>query len=144
MSEKSKEVTLHSGRKVNIKRVPRYVLWRHGRTANTFQMKAFEAAQMKSVEEEQDDKRILAERGFALIESLSEDERQKLQAYIDDVIKSSTDIEDVDALSEDDYWEIFGRILYATPDAPIETKDGETDAQSVETFPPQSTLSGVS
>jgi hypothetical protein len=86
----------------------------------------------------------LTERGLALFDSLSEDEAQKLQAYVDDVIKNSTDIVDVDALSEDDYWEIFGLALYATPGAPIETEDGETDVKSVENFPVQSEVSAIS
>jgi hypothetical protein len=84
------------------------------------------------------------ERGLSILESLSVDEAQRLQAYVDDVIKNSTDIGDVDLLAEDEYWEIFRRTLYADPDVPIKTEDGETDTKSVETFPLQSEVSAIS
>lgn len=131
-----KEITLRSGRKVNTKQLPRYVLWRHGRAAQTFQVKSLEIAQGEADS--------INERGLSILESLSVDEAQRLQAYVDDVIKNSTDIGDVDLLAEDEYWEIFRRTLYADPDVPIKTEDGETDTKSVETFPLQSEVSAIS
>jgi len=127
-----KEITLKSGRKIQWHKCPRYVLWRHGRTAHTFQLKAQEAAEAEILDP--------VERGLSMFEALSEPEAKKLQAFADDVVKNSTDVKDPDDLSELDYWEVFGRTLFSSPDAPIETKDGETDSKSVETFPDESKL----
>jgi hypothetical protein len=128
----SKKITLPSGKKASYQRCQRYVLWRHGRTAHTFQIKAQQAAE-SGIEDP-------VERGLSLFESLSQAEAKKLQAFADDIVKNSTDIKDPGELSEADYWYIFGLVLYSSPDATIETEDGETDQKSVETFPLQPIL----
>ena len=122
-----KEITLKSGKKIKWQICPRYILWRHGRAAHTFQLKAQEIARGGVPDP--------VEAGLALFESLTDEEAKKLQAFADDVIENSSDVEDVGALSEIDYWQIFGLTLYSNQNAPIQTEDGETDSQAVETFP---------
>lgn len=125
------KITLKSGKVINWHKCPRYVLWRHGRTAHTFQLKAQEAEQ-SGIEDP-------VERGLSMFESLSEFEAIKLQKFADDIIKNSTD-ESPDELSEEDYWEIFGLTMYSNQNSKIETEDGETDVESVESFSEESVI----
>ena len=129
----AEEYQLPTGRKVNYSNVPRHVLWKHGRISQTFQVKAAELSQRDDLN--------FDERGLALLESLTDDERVKFQAFADDVVKRCTG-EDPDSFAEIDYFTLVGKVLYSLNGAKVQTKEGETDTDSVVTFPEQSGVSG--
>lgn len=128
----SKEITLKSGRVIKWRKCPRYILWGHGKTVHTFQKRAQEA-QEGGIEDP-------VERGLSMFEQMSDFERIKLQKLGDDIVKNTTDVRDPDDLTEAEFWEVFGLTMYSTPDAPIETEDGETTVEAVETFPVESVI----
>jgi hypothetical protein len=125
-------------REVELVRPPRYVMWRHGRSAKTFSHRVSEilaATKGENVEADPE------EQGLMLLESMDEQEAIKFQAFADDVVRFSTKPQvKVDELTEISYWTVFGRRLYAVPDTPVETEEGETDIKAVENFPKESEL----
>lgn len=130
-------------REVELIRPPRFVLWRHGRSAKTFSHRVEEiAAATKGEGGEPPD---VEEQGLRLLESMSEHEAMKFQEFADDVVRHSTRPNvKVDELTETSYWTVFGHLFYSKPDTPVETKEGETDIKTVESFPKESPFLPVS
>lgn len=131
-----KEITFPSGAKRNWQRPPRFVLWRHGKTAQTFGSRMEAIATGGEAESYED-------QGLLFFASLTDDEACKFQAFVDDVVKHSVTLlpgETVDAISEQDYWHAFGLTMYNHNEAPIETTEGETTAAAVGMFPIESAL----
>lgn len=129
-------------REVELVRPPRYVLWRHGRSAKTFSHRVEEIAAASKGEEVEPD---VEEQGLRLLESMTEQEAVKFQAFADDVVRHATEPRvKVDELTEISYWTVFGHLFYSKPNTPVETKEGETDIKAVESFPQESELLPVS
>lgn len=130
-------------REVELVRPPRYVLWRHGRSAKIFLHRVNEiTAAAKGEDGERAD---TEEQGLMLLESMSEPEAIKFQAFADDVVNHSTKPQvQVSELSELSYWNVFGHVFFSRPDTPVETEEGETDIKAVETFPAEPGVSPLS
>jgi hypothetical protein len=119
-------------------RPPRFVLWRHQRVMQTFQSRVNEIAEGNSEAPSE-------EQGLLFLESLSDEEGRKYQAFTDDIVKHSLSPKpDIDELSEEAYWQTFAWAMYATPNTPVETKEGVTTVEAVETFSGESALSEAS
>lgn len=130
------QITLIDGstREVEHRRPPRFVLWRHSRAMTTFQSKVDEIAEGFSTADPQ-------EQGMRFLESLTDEEGTKYQAFIDDIVKHSHHPQvSVDRISEESYWTLFGMSFYGTPETKVDTTEGVTDVRSVETFPEKSGL----
>lgn len=121
------KIELPSGRVVNYTPVPRFVLWRHQRIGQTFQIK------VKQIEEGFSDA-SQEEQGMRLFESMTEDEAQRFQAFADDVVKHATG-QDPSSFTEFDYMTIVTKVLYSQPGVKVQVKEGETTVEAVETFP---------
>lgn len=126
-------ITLPSGREVDYTRPPRRVFWRHGRIGQTFQVKVNEIAKSN-------EGMSAAEQGLLLLESLSEDESRRFQAFADDLVRHATN-EDPDTFEELDYFTVVGKVLYSIPGATIETKEGAASVEDVENFSSKRKLS---
>ena len=126
-----------SGNTYQWTRPPRHVHWRHGRTGQTFQNKVNDIA-------ESDPDNLLSdqERGMLLLESMSEDEAAALERYIVDVLKSGLGYEPTqDRVPEPDFWELFGRAVYGSKEAKVETTEGEMSVETLDTFREKSGVS---
>jgi hypothetical protein len=110
-------------------RPPRFIMWRHGRSSQTFQSRFESIAEGgKELPDE--------EKGLLFMESLSDEEGRRYQAFTDDVVKHSLSPQpNVDELSEESYWEVFALTFYGVQSVPVETKEGVTTVEAVETFP---------
>jgi hypothetical protein len=131
------EILFNDGHKeeVELVRPPRHILWKHGRTGQAFQSRVEEIANGYKDE-------TAEAQGLILLESMSDDERIKFKAFADDIIRYSTNPQvDPDEVHEISYWQVFARKMYGVSDAPVETKEGVTTVEAVETFPLESALS---
>lgn len=83
---------------------------------------------------------------LAFMESLSDDEVNKLTAYarvlLLDIVTEpalSSHPRDgqlcIDDVPSDDFWFVFGKAMVGLPEMPVKTKDGETTVEAVENFP---------
>lgn len=127
-------------REVELVRPPRYVFWRHGRSAKIFSHRVNEI--MAATRGEDGKPGDPEEQGIMLLGSMEELEAIKLQAFADDVVRHSLKPQvKVDELTEISYWKVFAHRLYSKPDTPVETEEGETDIKTVETFCNESPLS---
>lgn len=134
------ELIFNDGHKqtVQLVRPKRSILWKHGRTARMFSHKV---EQIANGEKEAD----IEEQGLVLLESMSEAEADKFQAFADDVVRNSTVPKiNPEDLTEISYWQVFGHVFYAIPNSAVETSEGDTTLESVENFHPESELSVVS
>jgi len=124
-----------STQEIELVNIPRNILWKHGRTGQAFQSRINEIVSGYKDESPE-------AQGLIFLESMTDEERLKFKNFADDIIKYSTSPQvEPDSLTEMSYWVIFGRKMYGLPDAPIQTTEGETTVEAVETFPVQSTLS---
>jgi hypothetical protein len=144
-----RELICPSGRKFTWHRPPRNVFWKHGIAALAFSDRV--QAMLENIAGRylagEDLERTRAEEAARLYEGMSEEQRLKTQAYVDDVIVNSVDLEPDESpndLEDGDYWHIFNYTTYLSKAAPIQTKEGETDTQTVETFPEEQRLSADS
>lgn len=82
---------------------------------------------------------------LAFIESLSDDEINKLMAFgrvmlVDAVTEPALSLNPregqlcVDDVPLGDFWFIFTSVMNGLPEMPVKTKDGETTVEAVETF----------
>lgn len=82
---------------------------------------------------------------LAFIESLSDDEINKLMAFgrvmlVDAVTEPVLSLNPregqlcVDDVPLNDFWFIFTSVMNGLPEMPVKTKDGETTVEAVETF----------
>lgn len=123
-------ITCTSGNTYQWTSPPRHVHWRHGRTGQTFQQKVNAIAE-GDPEGEMD----ATERGMRLMESLSEHDAAALERYINDVLRHGLGYEPTqDKVPEGDFWELFGRAVYGVGATKVETAEGDTTAEAVETF----------
>lgn len=123
----SEKIEAPSGKTYNWTKPPRHVHWRHGRIASAFsaKMQALSGNGSAGVSDE--------ERGLLLLESMTADEAERLQRYVDDVVRAGTGVSPSE-LPEVDYWFLFARAVYGNPETKVETAEGVTTAGAVETF----------
>jgi hypothetical protein len=133
-----RELTLPSGQVVEF-RPPRVeVFLKHGRFP--YQL-ARKLQDVEGQDELSDD-----EKGAVLFASLTPDEQKQFSIYADDVVigsvvspkisrnpKSDEEIH-VEDVPRGDYWTLFTASTRGIGSQPIETKDGETTVEAVETF----------
>jgi hypothetical protein len=137
-----REITGPSGRKFNWHRPPRHIFWKHGKASLTFSARVsvmFEGITERLLAGE-DEEQVRAEEAARLYEGMTDEQRIGCQAFVDDVIANSVDLEPGEApndLRDNDYWYIYNLTTYGEKTAPIQTKEGETTAEVVETFPEQ-------
>lgn len=143
-----KEITLKStGRKIKWQRCPRYVMWRHERTAQSLRVRVMRLGSIPDDASEEEKRRLEQEYGLSILEKMSDEEGEKFQTYVEDVVRHSEvgiTEEQLEEMPDPELWEIFGLSTHSVPHAPVETKDGETDMQTVETFRDESVVSGRS
>jgi hypothetical protein len=141
-----REITVPSGRKFMWHRPPRHIFWKHGRTQLTFtsDVNAVTREVMQSVTSEEEFQVKMSEKATDYFAGLSDEQRIKTQALLDEVVANSVNLEEGEVpndLDDSDIWHIYNLAVHGFKAAPVETKDGETDAESVETFSSQSGLS---
>lgn len=82
---------------------------------------------------------------LAFIESLSDDEINKLMAFgrvmlVDVITEPALSLQPregqlcIDDVPMDDFWFIFTSVMNGLPEMPVKTKDGETTVEAVENF----------
>lgn len=133
------KVKLTNGEEREVSRCPKYVMWRHGRAASIFAHRIQEIARgYKDLSAE--------DQGMMLLETMTDDEGEKFEAFADDVVRHSFKpaLKDVSLVKPEDYMPIFAKTFYGEPDAKVETEGGEASIQDVETFPDESAISETS
>lgn len=133
MARQWREILFPSGKTRRWSKPPRFVFWRHERAALAF------SARMNEVEGDSPE-----EKGQVFIEGLSDEEGERFQRFLDDVVAHSLDFEQgesVDTLPQGDYMYAFALSTHDAPETIIKTTGGETDAETVSTFPAEPSVS---
>jgi hypothetical protein len=136
-------VKCESGNEYEWTQPPRHVHWKHGRIARTFNQRSAEFFDGGDLPQEEKARRY-EEQGIAMLEALTDDERARLEAYIDDVLRCGLGSGvDVRQIPGGDYFELFARSVYGVKTQKVATEEGTTDVESVDNFSDEPALPGL-
>jgi|ERR1051325_11778546 hypothetical protein len=144
-----REITGPTGRKFMWHKPPRAVMWRHGQAALVFRNSVsamFERLAQQVGDAKDKDlelQRLIEQESVRLYAEMTDEEREKIQLYGDDVIANSVDLDEGESpndLEEPDYWYIFNYSTLGHKQSQVQTKEGATDIETVETFSEQSII----
>jgi hypothetical protein len=142
----SDTVTCTSGNVYDWRMPPRHLHWKHGRIADHYRRKVLELnaddglrrqilESMTPEERKEAEQKNNVEKFYQFMESMTDDERGRLEAYASDLVKAGTGRSDISDMPDPDLWELFALARgVAIPDATVDTDEGEVDAAVIESF----------